>query len=555
MTSRWTPSSWRTKTVAQPVQYPSQEALSDVTKQLVSLPGLVTPYEIQSLRRQLRDVAQGKAFLLQAGDCAELFADCTPAKIEEKVKLQLLMSLIIIWGSRLPVVRVGRIAGQYAKPRSKPTETVVSERDGSTKQVPSFRGDNVNGFSQDDRIPDPRRLLSAYFYSAATLNHIRASLASGLADLHAPLSWTTAHVRSPTLAARFEAIVSNLTDALDFMRVVGAEQSQSVLRNLETVDYFSSHEGLMLEFEEALTRSSSISSSSISSSKSSSNTDNNKNNNKASNHHPVHTGTASTEYYALSAHTLWMGDRTRDPNGAHAEFFSGIANPIGIKVGPSMTSQELLDLLAKVDGSRGLDVGRITLICRFGRGKAPSLLGHLIAAVQASPWATSVIWCCDPMHGNTTSSPSDPRIKTRSFSDIITELKEQLEVHSSCGSRLAGVHLELTGEVDEKGDSVTECTGGAMSLEDGDLKARYRTHCDPRLNLEQSLDVSFLLSHALKAQRMGRSPLAPSPGDDGRLGAAGFGGLLDASGSKDSHEVIFQELLRGPIISGNKVQS
>lgn len=481
MTSRWTPSSWRTKAVAQPVQYSSQEALSDVTKQLVSLPGLVTPYEIQSLRRQLRDVARGKAFLLQAGDCAELFADCTPAKIEEKVKLQLLMSLIIIWGSRLPVVRVGRIAGQYAKPRSKPTETVVSERDGSTKQVPSFRGDNVNGFSQDDRVPDPRRLLSAYFYSAATLNHIRASLASGLADLHAPLSWTTAHVRSPTLAARFEAIVSNLTDALDFMRVVGAEQSQSVLRNLETVDYFSSHEGLMLEFEEALTRSSSISSSSIGSSKSSSDFDNNKNNNKASSHHPGHTGTASTEYYALSAHTLWMGDRTRDPNGAHAEFFSGIANPIGIKVGPSMTSQELLDLLAKVDGSRGLDVGRITLICRFGRGKvslgcsrhralevldlillwplqfkAPSLLGHLIAAVQASPWATSVIWCCDPMHGNTTSSPSDPKIKTRSFSDIITELKEQLEVHSSCGSRLAGVHLELTGEVDEKGDSVTE---------------------------------------------------------------------------------------------------
>lgn len=350
--------------VAQPVEYPSQNALLDVTSQLGSLPGLVTPHEIISLRGQLRDVAQGKAFLLQAGDCAELFADCTPAKIEEKVKLQLLMSLIIIWGSRVPVVRIGRIAGQYAKPRSKPTEIVTSPVDGSTREVPSFRGDNVNGFSSDDRLPDPQRLLHAYFYSAATLNHIRASLASGLADLHAPLSWTTAHVRSPTLAARFQSIVASLTDALDFMRVVGAEQSQSVLRNLETVDYFSSHEGLMLEFEEALTRPyTRVTNGGYSSAGDS---------DSLAGHTLCSQDMPSKEFYALSAHTLWMGDRTRDPFGAHAEYFSGIANPIGIKIGPNTTPHQLLELLSKVDRSRGRDVGRITLICRFGRGK----VGH-----------------------------------------------------------------------------------------------------------------------------------------------------------------------------------
>ena len=445
----WGPSSWRSHPVAQAVEYPSQTKLEEATSQLRSMPGLVTPNEIKALRAQLASVAQGKAFLLQGGDCAELFADCVPEKIEGKVKLLVLMSLIIIWGARIPVVRVGRIAGQYAKPRSKATEKV--HLDGRVEEVLTFRGDNVNGFSEADRTPDPNRLLSAYFYSCATLNHIRASLASGLADLHAPLSWTTSHVRSKELALQFSQIVSSLTDALDFMRVIGAEGSSDVLSNLETVDYYISHEALMLEYEEAMTRA------------------------------LVEEKAAQKEqdgqkqtYYDLSAHFVWLGDRTRKVDGAHAEFVRGIENPIGIKVGPSMTPQELLELLGQVDGSRGTKVGRVTLICRFGKGKSQTHLPGLIKAVQGSPWASALIWCCDPMHGNTISSPSDPALKTRVFGDVMSELHEQLDIHTQCQSTLGGIHLELTGETDEYGDSVTECTGGAMGLEDSQLKTRYR---------------------------------------------------------------------------------
>jgi 3-deoxy-7-phosphoheptulonate synthase len=500
MTSKataWTPSSWRSHPVSQAVEYPSNSKLQEATKKLQSLPGLVTKQEIQSLRTQLASVARGKAFLLQGGDCAELFADCVPEKIEGKVKLLLLMSLIIIWGARIPVIRVGRIAGQYAKPRSKATEIV--NIDGKAQEVMTFRGDNVNGFSEVDRTPDPNRLLSAYFYSCATLNHIRASLASGLADLHAPLSWTTSHVRSNALAQQFTQIVSSLTDALDFMRVIGAEGSQNVLSNLETVDYFISHEALMLEYEEAMTRVS-------------------------VENKPDAEQEEEKRYYDLSAHSLWLGDRTRQVQGAHAEFLRGIENPIGIKVGPSMTASGLLELLEVIDSSRGRDLGRVTLICRFGKGKSQSSLPALISAIQQSAWAYSVIWCCDPMHGNTVSSPSDPNLKTRVFGDVMSELHEQLEIHRQCNSRLGGIHLELTGETDEFGDSVTECTGGAMGLEDSQLKTRYRvslrpwlrkavmlnfaflshqTHCDPRLNLEQSLDVAFLLSNSLKGRRLG----------------------------------------------------
>lgn len=483
----WSPSTWRSYPISQPIEYPSQSALRQVTNQLSRMPGLVTPHEINSLRRQLANVAKGKAFLLQGGDCAELFADCTPDKIEGKVKLLLLMSLIIIWGARIPVVRVGRIAGQYAKPRSKATEMVKDE--GKTKEVLTFRGDNINGFAATERTPDPQRLLSAHFYSCTSLNYIRASLSSGLADLHAPLSWTTSHVRSKALAQQFSEIVSSLTDALDFMKVIGADRerqsdSADVISNLETVDYFTSHECLTLEYEEAMTRSS-----------------------QARNQH------TPPEMFDLSAHFVWLGDRTRGVAGAHAEFVRGISNPVGIKVGPSMQPDELLALLDVIDPSGGKELGRVTLIARFGRGKSQQHLPPLIKAVQASPWAQSIIWCCDPMHGNTVSSPSDPTLKTRAFGDVVTELTEQLEIHSQCHSRLGGIHLELTGEVDEFGDSVTECTGGAMGLEDAQLKTRYRTHCDPRLNLEQSLDIAFVLSHALKGQRLGAA-MAKSHRDD-----------------------------------------
>ncbi|UZJ55227.1 hypothetical protein CBS101457_004547 [Exobasidium rhododendri] len=485
--SAWSPSSWRSCPISQAVVYASTSKLQEATTQLRSLPGLVTTNEIKSLRLQLASVAQGKAFLLQGGDCAELFADCNAEKIEGKVKLLLLMSLIIIWGARIPVIRVGRIAGQYAKPRSKATEKIMI--DGTEREVLTFRGDNVNGFSETNREADPNRLLQAYFHSCATLNHIRASLSSGLADLHAPLSWTTSHVRSKVLAEQFSIIVSNLTDALDFMRVIGAEGSQNVLSNLETVDYFTSHEALMLEFEEALTKA-------VIEKEAEEKKD-------ANGEAEQQEARKKERFYDLSAHFLWLGDRTRQVDGAHVEFMRGLENPIGIKVGPSMTPQGLIDILEKVDQSRGIDVGKITLICRFGKGKSQSHLPNLIEIIKASPWATSLIWCCDPMHGNTVSSPSDPNLKTRLFGDVMSELHEQLDIHAQCGSRMGGVHLELTGETDEYGDSVTECTGGAMGLEDSQLKTRYRTHCDPRLNLEQSLDVAFLLSNSLKSQRLG----------------------------------------------------
>jgi 3-deoxy-7-phosphoheptulonate synthase len=485
----WTPSSWRKYPISQPVEYPSQKGLEDVTQQLRSLPGLVTSHEIRSLRAQLASVAQGKSFLLQGGDCAELFADCTSDKIEGKVKLLLLMSLIIIWGARIPVVRVGRIAGQYAKPRSKATEMVemsFSKPDGSIttekKEVLTFRGDNINGFATDQRIPDPQRLLTAYFYSCTTLNHIRASLGSGLADLHAPLSWTTSHVRSESLAKQFSHIVSSLTDALDFMRVIGAESQNDTVSKLETVDYFIAHECLTLEFEEAMTRQTTSA-----------------NKQQSARQQPE---AISSPFYDLSAHFVWLGDRTRAVNEAHAEFVRGIANPIGIKVGPSMKPDELISLLSIVDPSQGAELGKVTLIARFGRGKSQTHLPALIKAIQSSPWNKSVIWCCDPMHGNTISSPSDPSLKTRAFGDVLTELTEQLAIHAQNNSHLGGIHLELTGEVDEYGESVTECTGGAMGLEDSHLKMRYRTHCDPRLNLEQSLDIAFMISNALKSERL-----------------------------------------------------
>ncbi|PWN45532.1 phospho-2-dehydro-3-deoxyheptonate aldolase [Ceraceosorus guamensis] len=481
----WTPSSWRTKPIAQDVVYPNQAELNRATDRLKQLPGLVTPFEIEKLRKQLADVADGKAFLLQSGDCAELFTDCVPSKIDAKVKLSLLMSLILIWGGRLPVVRVGRIAGQYAKPRSKATEVVKTE-DGEQVEVLTFRGDNVNAFqaSASARRPDPERLLQSYFHSCATLNHIRASLGSGIADLHAPQSWSLAHVRSPALQREFSSVIESLEDALHFMQVVGADRNE---RSLESVDYYTSHEGLMLEYEESLTRG--IESSRMSKSKLEA---------------PNESTRAS--HYALSAHTLWLGDRTRQLDGAHVEYFRGLINPIGVKVGPSMKPGELVDLLAKVDPLA--EKGRCTLICRFGAGKAPSLLPPLIQAVRSSPHANSVIWCSDPMHGNTRSSPLDPSIKTRRFGDVVTELVESLQVHAAERSRLAGVHLELTGEVNAKGESVTECVGGSMELSDEDLGRRYLTHCDPRLNYEQSLDVAFLLSHSLRSRRLGRSSSA-----------------------------------------------
>ncbi|KAK7027453.1 hypothetical protein VNI00_015198 [Paramarasmius palmivorus] len=487
----WSPSSWKSKSIAQDVQYGDNEKLSSVLTKLGTLPPLVTPSEIERLRYQLGLVQRNEAFLLHAGDCAESFDACTNENISAKIGLILSFSLILIWGARLPVVRIGRIAGQYAKPRSSQTEKV------GDREVLSFRGDNVNGLDVNDRTPDPDRLLRAYFHSTATLNYVRGLLTSGFASLHGhhPSDWSLNHVRSPSLRKEFEQIVENLSDALDFSRTIGAENSASFERGggrgtLGEVDFYTSHEGLMLDYEEALTRQFPIPPT-------------------------VVTGGEKKAFYNTSAHYIWVGDRTRQLEGAHVEYFRGIRNPIGIKVGPSMASDELVKLLEIVNPGR--DSGRVTLITRYGAGKIDNYLTNHIKAIQES--GHPVIWVCDPMHGNTLTSSTG--LKTRHFATIISELTSCLRIHAENNSRLGGVSLEFTGELNDEGFSVTECLGGSMELSEDELGLRYQSFCDPRLNFEQSLDVAFLISNHFKKARKGQKQ-----GDDvlySELGGQGVG--------------------------------
>ncbi|KAK3694634.1 DAHP synthetase [Podospora appendiculata] len=457
--AEWTPDSWRSKPVKQNPEYPDQKALAKSLSELKRLPPIVHPREIVKLKQHLRDVARGEAFLLQGGDCAELFDYCEQNAIESKIKLLLQMSLVLIWGADKRVVRIGRMAGQYAKPRSSPMETV----DG--KLVPSFRGDILNGFHADERDLDPGRLVRAYHHSSATLNYIRAAISSGIADLHRPLDWGLGHVRDPALKAKYSEAVNFLTEMLRFMHTVGADKTEK----LDTVDLFTSHEGLLLEYEQSLTRL----------------LDN-----------PSHTPSpASTtkpkEYYNTSAHFLWIGDRTRQIDHAHVEFFRGIANPIGIKVGPTTPSADLLALLRTLNPSR--EEGKITLITRYGAAKVASLLPGHIRAVEDSEYARCVVWQCDPMHGNTQSVGGG--IKTRAFSDIFSELQQTLRIHKDQGSYLGGVHLELTG------DAVTECLGGSENLDEDDLSTNYTSFCDPRLNEKQALELAFLIADHYRCER------------------------------------------------------
>ncbi|RKO92148.1 DAHP synthetase, partial [Blyttiomyces helicus] len=374
--------------------------------------------------------------------------------IESKLKVLLQMSLILIWGGRTSVTRVARMAGQYAKPRSKPTEVI----DGQTYHA--FRGDNVNGIALSDRQPDPSRLLGAYFHSAATINYVRSLLGTGFADLHHPDAWNLeawrfAHVQSPTVRAEYQAIVHRLEDALDFMRTIGADdESHDAIR---TVDMFMSHEGLLLDYESKLTRAG-----------------------------------PDGAYYNLGAHFLWIGDRTRQLDGAHVEYFRGLANPIGVKVGPSMKPEELKPLLDIIDPN--FETGKITLISRYGHDKIQNFLPAHIKAVQES--GHKVVWCCDPMHGNTETTSTG--VKTRRFDHIATELGKSFRIHKECNSALTGVHFELTG------DAVTETIGGSMELSEADLSKNYQTFCDPRLNYEQSLDIAFLIAKYCESER---SPL------------------------------------------------
>ncbi|KAI1799121.1 DAHP synthetase [Daldinia bambusicola] len=471
----WTPSSWRSKPIKQQAAYPDPAAVRRATSELSRLPPVVHPQEIARLKASLRDVARGEAFLLQGGDCAELFDYCRADAIESKIKLLLQMSLVLIWGADKRVVRIGRMAGQYAKPRSSPTEKVVDEN-GETKEVPSFRGDILNGYHLDERDLDPQRLVKAYHHSAATLNYVRAAIAAGIADLHRPLNWTLGHVRDPQLKAKYTAAVHFLQDMLRFMHTIGADRSPK----LDTVDLYTSHEGLLLEYEESLTRlmekpvlpgdgEEAIPESATATA----------------------TGRPKMEYYDTSAHFLWIGDRTRQIDGAHVEFFRGVANPIGIKVGPTTPTSDLLALLRTLNPSR--EVGKITLITRYGAAKVRELLPGHIRAVEGSEYRGACIWQCDPMHGNTRSTASG--IKTRRFGDIFDELRETLSVHREEGSYLGGVHLELTG------DAVTECMGGSEGLDEDDLSTNYTSFCDPRLNEKQALELAFLVADSYRQER------------------------------------------------------
>ncbi|KAI9637119.1 putative family II 2-keto-3-deoxy-D-arabino-heptulosonate aldolase [Dioszegia hungarica] len=494
--SAWSPSSWREKPIAQDVTYGDKAHLDRVLSKLRRLPPLVSPTEIDRLRSQLADVAAGKAFLLQGGDCAELFDDCSSGPLEHKLSLVLLMSLIIIHGSRLPVVRIMRIAGQYAKPRSKPTEMVDMPGPNGVekKEILSFRGDNVNGYDPTDRQPDPDRLLGAYFHSTATLNYIRTLLLSGFADLHKPLDWSFSHVRSPEIQQAFGAVIDSLKDSLDFMRVATGGAGGNERGGMETVDIYTSHEALLLEYEEALTRRQGPSVTRSGQSTPSASPIRSRPDPNLQAH--------GDKYYNVSSHFVWIGDRTRQLDGAHVEYFRGIANPIGIKVGPTMEPAELVRVLDVVNPDR--IAGKVTIIGRYGAGKVDQYLPAHIDAVKATDHV--VVWQCDAMHGNTKSSITDPSLKTRHFADIIQEIVRSIEIHREKGTILGGVHLELTGEVNEDGFSVTECIGGSMELEDKDLSFNYRTHCDPRLNYEQSLDVAFLLADHLKSRRRGETP-------------------------------------------------
>ncbi|KAI9171862.1 Phospho-2-dehydro-3-deoxyheptonate aldolase [Paramyrothecium foliicola] len=456
----WEPSTWRSKPVKQSPTYPDETKLTKAVGELNRMPPIVHPTEILRLKAHLRDVAHGKAFLLQGGDCAELFDYCEQGAIESKIKLLLQMSVVLIWGTNKPVVRIGRMAGQYAKPRSSPTEIV----DG--RELPSFRGDILNGFHVDERDIDPNRLVKAYHYSAATLNYIRSAISSGFADLHRPLDWGLGHVRDPSLKEKYSTIATSIQQTLRFMQVINSRPDK-----LETIELFTSHEGLLLEYEEALTRllekpAAFRDSFDPKEKETAAEPDNQK------------------EYYDTSAHFLWIGDRTRQIDHAHVEFFRGVANPIGIKVGPTTPVDDLLALLRTLNPS--CEPGKITLITRYGAKRVGDLLPQHIRAVEDSEYKRCVVWQCDPMHGNTLSTPTG--IKTRRFNDIYQELSETLRIHKEQGSYLGGVHLELTG------DAVTECLGGSEGLDEDDLSTNYTSFCDPRLNEKQALELAFLVA-------------------------------------------------------------
>lgn len=445
--SHWHLASWQDKEALQQPDYPDAVALREVLDTLATLPPLVTSWEIRTLRRQLAEAAHGRRFLLQGGDCAERFAECRADLIADRLKILLQMSLVLVYGLKKPVLRVGRFAGQYAKPRSAALETQGEE------SLPAYRGDIINrpSFSREARTPDPQRLLQAYATSAMTLNFVRALAEGGFADLNHPENWNLDFVQHSPLAEEYHHIVEAIQESVGFLRVV----AEGPVAGLERVQFFTSHEALHLHYEQALTRSV-----------------------------PDQGAT-----YNLSTHFPWIGVRTAHPEGAHVEYARGIANPIGVKIGPEMTPSELLALVRTLDPDG--EPGRLTLITRFGAHRIADALPPLLDAVQRA--GRTVLWCCDPMHGNTELTAFG--LKTRRFENVLAELEQAFDVHTALGSHLGGVHVELTGE------DVTECTGGARGLRDRDLKRAYKSQVDPRLNAEQALEMALRIVRLHRPRR------------------------------------------------------
>jgi 3-deoxy-7-phosphoheptulonate synthase len=448
MTKAWTKSDWRAKPRVQMPVYTDAAALRDVESRLAKMPPLVFAGEVRKLKRVLGDVGAGKAFLLQGGDCAESFSEFSADNIRDTFKVLLQMAIVLTWGAKLPVVKIGRMAGQFAKPRSAPTEVLGGV------ELPSYRGDIINGFdfTPEARMPDPSRMLQAYTQAAASLNLLRAFSTGGYADMHRVQSWIAGFTEEDE-AQKYREVANRIQDAMDFMGAAGV--TSDTVHAMSAVDFYTSHEALLLEYEEALCRIDSTSGL------------------------PV----------AGSGHMIWIGDRTRQPDGAHVEFCKGVQNPIGLKCGPSLTSDDLKVLMKTLNPEN--EAGRLTLIARFGAGKVADNLPRLIKTVEEE--GAKVVWTCDPMHGNTIKAASG--YKTRPFESVLREVREFFGIHKAEGTVPGGVHFEMTGQ------DVTECTGGVRAVTDEDLSDRYHTACDPRLNASQSLELAFLVAEELQDRR------------------------------------------------------
>jgi 3-deoxy-7-phosphoheptulonate synthase len=464
MLSNWKPESWRSFPIVQVPSFADPDKLATVEKRLAGFPPLVFAGEARKLKRKLAKVAEGKAFLLQGGDCAESFAEHSADNIRDFFRVFLQMSVVMTFAGGQPIVKVGRIAGQFAKPRSSPTEIINGE------EFPIYRGDIINDAeaTQAGRAADPERQIMAYRQSAATLNLLRAFAQGGYANLEHVHKWTLGWLRDSPAFERYQELSDRITEALGFMRACGINAETAP--QLKQTDFFTSHEALLLGYEQALTR----------------------------------VDSTSGDWYATSGHMLWIGDRTRQLDHAHIEFCRGIKNPIGLKCGPSLKADELIELIDKLNPEN--EPGRLTLITRFGAGNVDKYLPDMIRAVKRE--GRVVVWSCDPMHGNTIKATSG--YKTRPFDAIMTEVRRFMAIHQAEGTHAGGVHVEMTGK------DVTECTGGLRALRDEDLNDRYHTFCDPRLNAAQALELSFLVAEELKKEMAQR----PKPADDEAMEAA-----------------------------------